>query len=84
MSVPVRGCPQVKDFEKISSDGHQISLSRTGGPMSDVDGAGPDGVPCLMSRGRGLGLEPGGGALHCEVQCIMGNGHMVTSPPWTD
>ena len=44
-------------------------------------------VPCLMSgRGPGLGvtmsrvwqgeLEPGGGSMYSEVQCIMGNGHM--------
>ena len=45
-------------FEKVSSDGHQISLSGTGGPMSDVDGGRARGVPCLMSRG--LGLRPGG------------------------
>ena len=67
------GCPQMNNFEQISSDHHQMSLAEGGVPglMSDVlEGARGLGVPGLTSR---VGL-------YSEVQCIMGNGHMASPP----
>ena len=57
MSVLVEGFggPQVKRFEQVTSDCHQMSLAGLGPglgwgcPMSG--GAWAEGVPCLMSEG---------------------------------
>ena len=75
--------PQVNKFERISSDGHQMSLSGAGpgpgGPMSDVWGWGEERVGGTMSDGLklGEGTEAGGVS---EIQCIMDNSHMGTLP----
>ena len=51
MSVQVEGDPQVNKFEKISSDGHQMSLARAkGGPVQLGPMSGGtlySQVPCL-------------------------------------
>ena len=42
MSAPVEEgvCPQVNKFKQVSSDDHQVSVARGGGPMSGVGGVG--------------------------------------------
>ena len=71
MSVPVvgGGVPQVNKFQQVSSEGHQISLIGAGHGTSHV---------CCWSGGGGGGSDVQG--LYIEVQCIMGYGHMGTSP----
>ena len=66
-AVVKKGGPEVKKFEQVSSDGHQVSLA--GGPLP----GGPK-IPCPGGACEwGLRLR---GTLYSEVQYIMGNGHM--------
>ena len=90
--------PQIKKFEQVSSDIHQMSLSEGPG------WAGGSHVWYLgwvgLGLGLGLGLGPGDLCLACcswsnspscsaawivysEVQCIMDNDH-VGDPLWTN
>ena len=69
MSAPFEGGPQVNKFEQVSSDGHQISLPGALGPRVGAGGLMYD----VQGAGVGLVLR---GALHSEVQYIMGNGHI--------
>ena len=55
---------QVNKFDQVSSDGHQMSLAGGGGRAR---------VGSLMSDARG-------GVPVDEVQCVMDDGHMGTSP----
>ena len=66
MSVPVGWVSsKVNKFEQVSSGGHQMSLVGQGSGLGATE-VGPQ-VSCW------------GGGLYNEVQCIMGNGHML--PP---
>ena len=60
------GGPKVNKFEKVSSNGHQMSL---GGGLCTVKSH------VLRGLGPGLGAGPRG-SLYSGVQCIMGNCHM--------
>ena len=60
---------------EVSSDCYQMSL---------VEGRTRAGWGEALSAISGRGGWDGGGALYCEVQCIMGNGHMGTPSLWTD
>ena len=61
-------------FEQLSCNGHQMTLAWV--PCSHIpEGSGLGGPPVSWLAGK---LRPGArGALYNEVQCIIGNGHML-------
>ena len=78
MSVMEGVHPEVNQFEQISSDGHQMSLVEEREfpcPMSERE-PGPEAVVYVPWLERGKGPA----ALSSNVQCIVHNGNMGTSP----
>ena len=59
---------ELNKFEQVSSDGHQMSLA---------------GGPCPVRSSIGEGGSRDGG-LYNEVQYIMANGYMGTTPDTTE